>query len=220
MTDANIVELSEDIVTTMQAWGDIAEKAKGRQMGARFGAILATYDAETGSIASPRAIERTGVASKSTVSREGNVALAVASALGSDNLPTPSASHADALAVFSKLAGALGKIPATHRAGILERLGAHADNLAELVKRAEALLIEATEAREAESRGARPEGNKPAEEEAAAEVAESPAAEPAPVSLADALAVVSAHLQAHPNDVDTLDALQSMIDEAWQVVLA
>lgn len=203
---------------TMDAWAAIAQAAAERTNGARFGAILATFDGET--VAAAPAIVKTGIASKSTVHRDINVASAVARALGADNIPTPSARNADALAVFSSLGGALGKIDATHRAGILDRLSAHAESLDDLVKRAQSLLAEAKEAREAAPRGARPEGNKPAE--TVAEPAESPVSEDsAPVvSLSDALAVVSAHLKAHPDDVDTLDALQSMIDEAWQVVLA
>ena len=204
---------------TMDAWAAIAQVAAERTNGARFGAILATFDGAT--VADAPAIINTGVASKSTVHRDINVALAVGRALGADGIPTPGVKNADTLAVFSSLGGALGKVPAAHRAGILERLSAHADDLPELVKRAETLLAEAKDAREPQARGARPEGNKPSESVTEpVETVETVAADKPTVTLADALALVSAHLQAHPDDVDTLDALQSMIDAAWQVVLA
>lgn len=210
ITDATLAE--------MNRWAAIAEGARTRMGGAKFGVILATYDAETGTIATAAEVKSTGLLPKSTAERYAQYAAAVAQALGF--APEPNAANADRLAVFVSLAGAAANVPAAHRAGILARLSDHADSLADLVKRAESLLEEAKEAREPQSRGARPEGNEPHSE--AEEPAESPTVEAAAptVSLADALAVVSAHLQAHPDDVDTLDALQSMIDEAWQVVLA
>ena len=209
ITDATLVE--------MNRWATIAEGARARMGGAKFGVILATYDPKTGTIATAAAVKSTGLLPKSTAERYAQYAAAVAQALGF--APEPNAANADRLAVFVSLAGAAANVPAAHRNGIIERLSAHADSLADLVNRAESLLAEAKEAREPQSRGARPEGNEPV---AADEPAESPTVEPAApaITLADALAVVSAHLQAHPDDVDTLDALQSMIDEAWQVVLA
>ena len=216
MTDTTITDATR---AEMGRWASIADGARARVGGAKFGVILATYDAETGSIATAADVKSTGLLPKSTAERYAQWAAAVAQALGF--APEPNAANADKLAVFVSLAGAAANVPAAHRNGIIERLAAHADSLADLVKRAESLLEEAKEAREPQARGARPEGNKPAET-----VTDEPANEPVAtaekptVTLADALAVVSAHLQAHPDDVDTLDALQSMIDAAWQVVLA
>lgn len=209
--------ITDVTLAEMNKWATIAEGARARMGGAKFGVILATYDAETGTIASAAEVKATGLLPKSTAERYAQYAAAVAQALGF--APEANAANADRLAVFVSLAGAAANVPAAHRNGILARLAEHADSLADLVKRAESLLAEAKDAREPQSRGARPEGNEPHSE--AEEATESPATESTPaISLADALAVVSAHLQANPDDVDTLDALQSMIDEAWQVVLA
>ena len=208
---------------TMDAWAAIAQAAAGRTNGARFGAILATFDGET--VADAPAIIKTGIASKSTVHRDINVALAVARALGADNIPTPSAKNADTLVVFSSLGGALGKVDATHRSGILERLGKHANNLAELVKRAESLLEEAKEAREATPRGARPEGNKPAETVAeTVETVETGAAETVtgPRPLSSILGELYAHLNSLPAEdlADALDEVSALIDEVSARIFA
>ena len=88
ITDATLTEMSK--------WANIADGARARMGGAKFGVILATYDPETGSIATAADVKSTGLLPKSTAERYAQYAAAVAQALSF--APEPNAANADRLA--------------------------------------------------------------------------------------------------------------------------